>query len=485
MGVGMTKHNVAEAVADTSAWPLLPAERVWGSWQLLIALTTAGAATWCYIIGEYVGYYLNFRQGFAALTAGCMFGMLITVLAALPICCRFGVDSIASSKPAFGTKGWVIPASLQFLSILGWNCLLLIFFGKSTAQFLVAVGLTTPAHSGIVEPCATLFACVLVMLLLLRGSGGVDRVAKILVAHVFVGLWMLYIIVNERWDDLAMAKPAQASADPVWNFVTGLELGIAASLSWWPYIGAMSRMVPNGKKAAVPAMLGLGGSVAALSLIGVAGVLVLKVSDPSEWLRTVGGPTYAIISLAFVTAANLGTAVAGIYCSALGLRHYKVFEEISWKVLLVIIITPIAIIGLAIPNLFFNNFSAFLGFIGVGFAPLCGIQITDYYLLRRGKINVRGLFDESEPIYRYWKGVNPAAVLAMVAGVASYIYVLNPLTFASNAPYPLIPASILAAVVASVVFLLVTRLVVIPSGKGGYPKTEKVYQPEEHSTPPI
>jgi NCS1 family nucleobase:cation symporter-1 len=43
----------------------------------------------------------------------------------------------------------------------------------------------------------------------------------------------------------------------------------------------------------------------------------------------------------------------------------------------------------------------------------------------------------------------------------------------------------LAAVVASVVFLLVTRLVVIPSGKGGYPKTEKVYQPEEHSTPPI
>jgi NCS1 family nucleobase:cation symporter-1 len=472
-----TINNPAAISADQSAWPLTANERTWGSWQLLIALATAGAATWCYIIGEYVGYYLNFKQGSWALVAGCMFGMLLTTIAVVPACIRFGIDSIASTKPQFGARGWVIPSALQFASIMGWNCLLLIFFGKSAAQFLIAVGLIEPAAASFVTPSATVLACVLVFLFLLRGSRGVDRVGKILVAHVFVGLWMLYILTTERWGDLSAALPASAAPNPFWNFTTGLELGIAPSLSWWPYIGAMVRMAPNGRKAAVPAMLGLGLSVAVLSMIGVAGVLVLKGSDPSAWLRTVGGPSYAIISLAFVTAANLGTTVAGIYCSAIGLRHFKTFENLSWPLLLVLTIAPVAFVGVFLPNLFFSNFGTFLAFIGVAFAPLCGIQIIDYYLLRRRRIGIRAIYDASEGSpYWFWKGINPAAVIAMTVGVSAYIYLLNPLTYVSNAPYPYVPASVAATLSAAVVYWVVTHLVVIPAGKGDYGRSDPVQE---------
>lgn len=455
--------------ADKSAWPLLPSERTWGGWKLGISLATAAAATWCYIIGEYVGYYLNFTEGFAALFAGSMIGMLIVALAAVPVAMRFGVDSIASSKPQFGSRGWVIPAAMQFVSIVGWNSLLLIFFAKSTTQLLRALGVIGEESGGMLVSATVLLASGLVFLFLLKGSAGVDRVAKILVAHVFIGMWMLYILMTQRWDDLQAAVPAYASTEPLWNYTTGVEIGIVSLLSWWPYIGAMVRMAPNGRTAALPIMVGMGAPVPILSAIGIAGILVLQVSDPSEWMRTVGGPVYGIIALIFVAAANLGTAVAGVYSSSIGLRHFPALQNLSWPALLLISILPVGVVGLLIPDLFFANFGTFLAFIGLGFAPICGIQIVDYYLLRGRRVDVRGLFEGGpSSTYAYWGGFNPASIVGMAAGVGTYLYLLNPITYVSNSPYEFLTASLPSMVTAGVAFAIVTLIVNKPAGKGGY-----------------
>ncbi len=464
--------DVTETVlieADKSAWPLLPSERTWGGWKLGISLATAAAATWCYIIGEYVGYYLNFREGFAALFAGSMIGMLIVALAAVPVAMRFGVDSIASSKPQFGSRGWVIPAAMQFVSIVGWNSLLLIFFAKSTTQLLRAMGVIGENSGGMLVSVTVLLASGLVFLFLLKGSSGLDRVAKLLVAHVFIGMWMLYILVTQRWDDLTTAVPAYASTEPLWNYTTGVEIGIVSLLSWWPYIGAMVRMSPNGRTAALPIMVGMGAPVPILSAIGIAGILVLQVSDPSEWMRTIGGPVYGIIALIFVAAANLGTAVAGVYSSSIGLRHFPALQNLHWPTLLLISILPVGVVGLIIPDLFFANFGTFLAFIGLGFAPLCGIQITDYYFLRGRRVDVRGLFEGGPTsTYAYWRGFNPASIIGMAAGVGAYLYLLNPITYVSRSPYEFVTASLPAAVAAGVAFAIVTLVVNKPAGKGGY-----------------
>ncbi|MBC8050333.1 MAG: cytosine permease [Chitinophagales bacterium] len=460
-----------EVNADKQAWPLLRAERTWSAWQLYIALTAAAAATWCYIIGEYVGFYLNFPRGFAALLAGGMIGMLLATLAVVPVCMRFGVDSIATTKPQFGSKGWMLPAILQLLSIIGWNSILLIFFGKSVAQLSIAVGILDEGQTAPVVSGAALFACSVVFLILLGGARNIERVTKVLVLHVFAGLWMLYLLVSTRWPELVNATPSAAMPDKFYNFTTGVEIGLVSLLSWWPYIGAMVRMAPDGRSAALPVMLGMGAPVPLLSLIGLAGVLVLQSSDPAQWLRTVGGPTYGVIALLFVGAANLGTTMAGIYASAIGLRHIPGLERLGWPWLLFITILPVALVGLLIPELFFASFGMFLAFIGVGFAPLCGIQITDYYVLRRGRVDVRGLFeDKPQSAYRYWGGFNIAALIAMAAGVMIYLYLLNPVTYEARWPYQFVTASLPSALGAAIVYWVVTRLLVIPAGHGAYRK---------------
>jgi NCS1 family nucleobase:cation symporter-1 len=455
------------AEADKSAWPLLPAERQWGAWRLGIALATAAAATWCYIIGEYAGYYLNFFQASLALSAGCMIGMLLAFLAAGPVCARFGIDSVAATKPQFGARGWVIPAAMQLVSIVGWNSLLLIFGAKSATQLLITLGVL-PAAVGARQlvPAATLIVCALIYLTLLRGATGVTRMSNILAAHVPIGCWMLYLLVTRRWPELQLAQPALARPDRLWNYTTGVEIGITATLSWWPYIGAMIRMAPNARTAVVPVMLGMGAATALLSLIGIAGILVLKSSDPSEWLRTVGGPIYAVLALVFVSAANFGTAITGIYSSAIGLRNFAAMQRVSWSTLLLITISPVALVGAVIPDLFFARFGAFLAFLGVAFAPLCGIQIADYYLLRRRVLAIRALYGPhpAQP-YRSVLGFNPVAVIALALGCAAYLLLLNPLTYASSAPFRVLTASLPAAVVAAAAYMLITR-VLLPRRPG-------------------
>jgi nucleobase:cation symporter-1, NCS1 family len=455
--------------ADKSAWPLLAAERSWGPARLTVTLVTTSAATWCYLIGEAVGSYLGFVTGSLALLAGAMIGMLMVLVAAGPICMRFGIDSVAATKPQFGARGWIVPAALQAVSIIGWNSLLIIFFAKSATQLLdVLQLLPAGVDSRLLVPALTLLACTIIFLALRGGATGVSTVANVLVAHVLIGLWMLYLLLSRRWPELMAAHPASATGDRLWNFTTGVELGIATTLSWWPYIGAMIRMAPRARTIVLPVMLGMGATVAALSLIGIAGVLVLRSSDPSQWLRTVGGTSYAIISLSFVAAANFGTAVAGIYASAIGLRNFPSLDRRPWGSLLLLTIAPVACVGVLIPELFFAKFGSFLALIGVAFAPLCGIQVADYYGLRRRRIDIRAIYVAAPGSpYWFWHGVNPAAMIALVTGCAAYVLLLDPLSYVSSAPYRYLTASLPAAAAAGLAHLALGRLVAA-AGRGGY-----------------
>ena len=456
--------------ADESNWPLVKSERTWGRIELGIVLLVAASATWCYIIGEYVGYYLNLKQGFATMTAGAMIGMLLVTLAVVPAATRYGIDSIVAARPQFGSRGWIITVFLQYASIIGWNSLLLIFFGKSVVQLLLTTGLVGEGATDVILPVATLVACAVVYGVLLTGKSGIERASNILFFFIVgVGLWMVYLLLTQNGAAVAQAKPAYASGDIQWDYVTGIEIGIVSLLSWWPYIGAMVRVAPNASTASMPAMLGMGLPVPLLSLIGLAAILALETSDPSAWMVQLGGTFYGAIALVFVIAANLGTAIIGVYATAVGLKSVPGIGKLSWKVTLLLALVPVALIGVVVPDLFFNNFGTFLAFIGVFFAPLCGIQIVDYLILRKQRLSVRCLYDGSSTApYYYWGGFNPAALLAMAAGFVTYVYLLDPLTYVSKTPYEVLTASLPSAVIGGLVFWVLTLVLVKPAQKGGY-----------------
>ena len=452
-----------------TAWPLLPVERTWRTRQLFVVLLVAASATWCYIIGEYVGYYLPLWPGALAMTAGAMIGMLLVTLAVVPSSSRYGIDSIQAAVPQFGRNGWVITVALQYLSIIGWNSLLLIFFGKSFAEFLNAVGIGDAGIADWVVPVATLVACGVVFLILIRGATGLERVSMVLFFFIVgVGAWLIIMLLAREGSALADAQPAFASSKRL-DYMYGIEIGLVSLLSWWPYIGSMTRQAPNPRVAVMPSMLGMGLPVPVLSIVGLAGILVLETSDPAQWLTDVGGNFLGALALLFVIAANFGTATAGIYASTVGLKAVPGLRRLSWNTALALSLVPVMVIGVFLPNWFFDHFGTFLAYIGVFFAPMVGIQIVDYFGLRRQRISLRAIYDRSpDAPYAYWWGFNPAAIVAMAAGVVTYLYLLNPQTYVIREPFSFIGASLPAAAVAAVVHALLTVLLVRRTGRGGY-----------------
>lgn len=463
-------NETTGAPVDETGWPLLKADRKWGRRDLFVVLLVAAAATWCYIIGEYVGYYLNLKMGFAAMTAGSMIGMLLVTLAVVPTATRYGIDSIAAAKPQFGNRGWLITVFLQYVSIIGWNSLLLIFFGKSVGQLLITLGWVGEGGGGTVVRVMSAIACIAVFFALTGGATGLEKVSKVLFVFIVgVGAWMIYMLLSNELDAINAAKPAYSSGDRVWDYTTGIELGIVSLLSWWPYIGAMVRESPNAHVATLPSMLGMGLPVPILSVIGLAAILALQVSDPAAWLVQLGGSFYGVIALLFIIAANFGTAVAGVYATAVGLKQIPALGRTGWKTVLLIGLVPVAVVGIVLPDLFFDNFGSFLAFIGVFFAPLCAIQIVDFLLLRRQRINIRGIYQTGPGSpYQYWAGFNPAAILGMAAGFFTYLYLLNPLSYVSAPSYEYLTASLPTAVVGGVVYWIATLVIVRPAKLGDY-----------------
>ncbi|CZT44695.1 related to uracil permease [Rhynchosporium secalis] len=66
-----------------------------------------------------------------------------------------------------------------------------------------------------------------------------------------------------------------------------------------------------------------------------------------------------------------------------------------------------------------GTFISVMGAYSVFLGPMCGIQITDYFLIRQRKVKLSDMYSPSPSgIYYFWKGVNPRAFVAWCVGWA-------------------------------------------------------------------
>jgi NCS1 family nucleobase:cation symporter-1 len=161
-----------------------------------------------------------------------------------------------------------------------------------------------------------------------------------------------------------------------------------------------------------------------------------------------------------------------LYTSIVGLRQLagQKLREMSWELLVALFCVVPVLIVLFAPGIY-DGFFIFLVWTSALNSALAGIGIADYFFLRRQHLNLRHLYaaEERSP-YRFWKGFNPAAVVALVVGFAVYVVVFNPQTLANTTFFTFATASLPSCLLAGLVHYVLTRVLAARLGWGAYPK---------------
>jgi len=444
--------------------PLLSHERNWSPRALFFSSAQAAVATWCFIIGGYVAFYLPAVQGSVVMIAAMLGGMFLVFLATVPMATRYGLEAVRSTRPVFGTRGSLFTVALTFLFTIGWGTTLMIFSGKSAALLLVTLGVVSEANAPIAQTVSSLVCCLVVWALISRGPGILRRVGVIVACSVLaLGVMVVVVIVAKvGWHALLDAKPSAATGNKLLDYTTAIELMLATALSWWPYVGGMTRFSKSTRKSVLPVTLGLGLALAVICLIGLYTGLVFPDSggDPLPGLLEIGGVWLALPAFAFIIVANVGTAMVGTYTAALSLKQQPAIDaRLSWRGSTTVAGLTVALVIVFLAEPFYANFGTFLTFSAVVFGPLCGLQIADYFILRKQRLDLDGLYnDGAGSAYWYWKGVNVAGFASMAIGVVVYLLLLDPVTFASAPLFAFTTATLPSVLATVVVYVLLARL---------------------------
>ncbi|CAN5277755.1 cytosine permease [soil metagenome] len=471
------KAGTARPDATLTELPLLPKERIWGFWQHSSVNVGLAIATWAFLQGAAVAYYVGVVQAIAAIVIGYGLSVLVVALAPCMPSVKYGIEQFVGLRSTFGENGArLVMVTVSTVLAAAWSAVLAIMFGHglvTVANQLFGVQLS---ESGTAASLLALVAIIVSCLVLARGPVSVEAVCRVIAPMLMVILLGIIVIVftHNTWSELTALEPLGGlSDDNHLSFILAIELNLAGGFAWWPNLGNLARLSRNSRAAFWPNWVGVFGASVIAAVVGALAALSLQIEEPTQWFVPLAGVAIGVVALVIVCLANITAILSQGYASMVALKGGggRLFRTAAWPWLIAVILGPAAIL-VFFPAAVYDNYGRFLSWGAIVLGPLCAVQLVDYFILRRRQISVRDLFlPVHQSKYGYWKGVNIVAFVAIAAGAVTYSLLLNPVTYEPSALFRYTTASLPAFLVAGLVFYVLTRLVTQRLNLGGYLST--------------
>jgi NCS1 family nucleobase:cation symporter-1 len=356
---------------------------------------------------------LSFWGAVAAETVGVVlaFGAYV-VMATIGV--DYGIPGQVATRMAYGVLGakWV-PSLLRTIASIYWFA----FQTLAGAMAIVAVlDKWTGGHFSLIS--VSLAFAALQVLVALVGYDSLKLLSRVaLPVKIVILIYLVGLLMSHDDPNFAPGHVLGYAGmpGPHWLvFATWLNASAAAWLTMITDAADFCRYSRGRRDMWVGTITAAGLGTFAAGFIGAYGAAATLGKEPNSFAVIADISTsWLTLLLVFVVIGldNWTINVLNLYTGGLSLSN--MFERLGrfWTTLLV------SVLGVALsaaPSVV-NGYTGYVGTLGNAFAPIAGVLIADYVVLKRTQVDVVALFERGGP-YWYWGGFNLVAIGWTVIG---------------------------------------------------------------------
>lgn len=461
-----------QALAETL--PLTRADRTWSFLDVVSVKSGLAIATWAFLFGGATAQLVGFRDGVLAMVFGETIGVILLVVAMVLPSSKWGTEFFVHQRSVYGTLGVMAFVLLVVVTLVfAWASILATMIGKASLEIVRTVTGEVPGNAAAFSAVVSLAVLAIAWGVIATGSRGVRLLSRVAApALLLLTGWLLVALFRMvPWSTLAAAAPVAAGPDRAMNIMLAAELHIAGGLSWGSLASNLGRYARTQRSAAWGSLLAYVVVFSLAAGVGLASALTLGSDDPVAWMVPIVGPAAGVLLLMLLALANLSSLVGMLQGNSqtlvqhLGARS----QRLGWTRFTLLVAAGAAVMSLLASDALYDRFFVFLSYSQAVVVSMAGIAFADHALLRRRGVDLRALYaDGAGTRYRYWGRVNPLAFVALLAGCGTYLALFDPVGLTGSAAFLHLSASVSAFIIAGAAHMVLTRLVVIPAGKGGY-----------------
>jgi NCS1 nucleoside transporter family len=329
---------------------------------------------------------------------------------------RTGVNQMVLSRSAFGRRGAYVPGVAQLLLTMGWVGVNTWVVLDLTLGVLSEIGIN--GGTGLKYVIGFLLMAVQV-LIAIYGFYLIRTFEKYTVP-VAAAIMVVMSVLAWTKSDVTWSNSTVHGADKVTSISQLLTaIGIGWGISWLTYSSDYTRFVARrykDRQVFWATALGMFLPTVWLAALGASLVSTGSDNDPSTLVASAFGVMAIPVAL-LILHGPIATNILNLYsCSlaalSIGLRTAR------WKITAIAgVIGSGVLVAFIQSESFAHSFDNWIVSIVVWISPWAGITLVEYFVLRRGKVDVPALYEP--PDRSPYGDVNWPAIIALVLGLAA------------------------------------------------------------------